>query len=142
MTLWYLQRSFKNDTDITPHHASLAARPVDQDTHPRPAESMTYHATLLYYKQINQHVAATAGGNKTAKIVLHSFQYAEIIVPFDAGDEATRICMMCDAARRLKPVGTENTLQPYPMLSFHANRLFVLSFLGLLLLMNVATIEN
>lgn len=68
---------------------------------------MTYHSTLLYYEWINKHVAERAGGNNTAKIVLHSFNYADIIAPFHAGDEATSIRQLSEAALGLKAIGAD-----------------------------------
>ncbi|KAF7563831.1 hypothetical protein G7046_g318 [Stylonectria norvegica] len=68
---------------------------------------MTYHATSLYYSTINDYVQEHVPGNHSAKIVMHSFDYAEIIAPFHAGDYASVSQQLCTAAHNLKAIGAD-----------------------------------
>ncbi|RGP73127.1 aspartate glutamate racemase [Fusarium longipes] len=67
----------------------------------------TYHATLIYYKEINDHVQKTLGGGHSSKLVLHSFDYAELVSIFQAGDYDEVSRQLCTAAKNLKSIGAE-----------------------------------
>jgi aspartate racemase len=67
----------------------------------------TYHATLIYYKEINDHVQKTLGGSHSSKLVLHSFDYAELVGIFQAGDYDEVSRQLCTAAKNLKSIGAE-----------------------------------
>ncbi|KAK8074212.1 hypothetical protein PG994_005111 [Apiospora phragmitis] len=66
---------------------------------------MTYHATATYYLTINEHVQKQLGGKNSARILLHSFNYADIMTPWYAGDLAAVRQQLCDAAAGLKTAG-------------------------------------
>ncbi|KAF5022691.1 hypothetical protein F66182_5239 [Fusarium sp. NRRL 66182] len=68
----------------------------------------TYHATLVvYYKEINDYVQKQLGGGHSSKLVLHSFDYAEIVGVFQAGDFDEVRRQLCLTATNLKSVGAE-----------------------------------
>ncbi|KAJ4258046.1 hypothetical protein NW762_008186 [Fusarium torreyae] len=67
----------------------------------------TYHATLIYYKEINDYVQKYLGGSHSSKLVLHSFDYAEIVGVFQAGDFDEVSRQLCAAANNLKSIGAE-----------------------------------
>lgn len=68
---------------------------------------MTYHATALYYKQINNRVQERLGGRHSAKIVLQSFNFNEIMDIWLAGRRDEVGQMLCAAASNLKSIGAE-----------------------------------
>lgn len=68
---------------------------------------MTYHATATYYLTINEHVQKQLGGKNSAKILLHSFNYSDIITPWHAGDKDAVRQQLCDAAAGLKKGGAD-----------------------------------
>lgn len=68
---------------------------------------MTYHATTLYYDQINAYVQKHLGGNHSAKIVLHSFDYAELIGKFHEGDFEEVSRQLSTAGKNLRSIGAE-----------------------------------
>ena len=71
---------------------------------------MTYHATLLYYAQINATVQARLGGSHSAKLILHSFDHQEMGELFNSGqwDKAGEI--LVKAAINLKKSGADATM--------------------------------
>ncbi|KAN0115364.1 aspartate racemase [Hyaloscypha variabilis] len=68
---------------------------------------ISYHATTLYYSQINEHVQRTVGGGQSAKIVLHSFAYLDIMDPFHAGDLEDCGRQFAAAGKNLKSIGAD-----------------------------------
>ncbi|KAK8005036.1 Asp/Glu/hydantoin racemase [Apiospora arundinis] len=66
---------------------------------------MTYHATATYYTTINDHVQEKLGGKNSAKILLHSFNYSDIITPWQAGNRDAVRDQLCDAAAGLQRGG-------------------------------------
>ncbi|KAK8023669.1 aspartate racemase [Apiospora rasikravindrae] len=68
---------------------------------------MTYHATATYYMAINKHVQKQLGGMNSAKILLHSFNFADIMTPWHAGDRNAVRQQLCDAAAGLKTAGAD-----------------------------------
>ncbi|KAH7174848.1 Asp/Glu racemase [Fusarium flagelliforme] len=67
----------------------------------------TYRATLIYYDLINEHVQKTLGGSHSSKLVLHSFDYSDLVAIFQAGDYAEVSNQLCTAAKNLKSIGAE-----------------------------------
>lgn len=67
----------------------------------------TWHSTLEYYRGINEQVAARLGGLSSAKLWLHSVNFAELQPPTD--DEGWRrvAAYFGDAAERLERAGAE-----------------------------------
>lgn len=68
---------------------------------------MTYHATALYYKQINDHVQERLGGRHSAKIVLQSFNFDEIMSTWFGGRREEVGEMLAAAAANLKSIGAD-----------------------------------
>ncbi|KAE9378802.1 aspartate racemase [Stipitochalara longipes BDJ] len=68
---------------------------------------ISYHATTLYYSQINEHVQKVVGGGQSAKIVLHSFAYADIMAPFHAGEYKEFGRQISAAGKNLQSIGAE-----------------------------------
>ncbi|KAL5603965.1 hypothetical protein FOVSG1_006715 [Fusarium oxysporum f. sp. vasinfectum] len=67
----------------------------------------TYHATLIYYKEINDYVQKHLGGSHSSKLLLHSFDYADLVSIFQAGDYDEVSRQICTAAKNLKSIGAE-----------------------------------
>ncbi len=68
---------------------------------------MSWNSTELYYRLINQTIAREAGGLHSAKILLHSFDFAEIAALQKAEDWAGATKRMVEAALGLKRAGAE-----------------------------------
>ncbi|KAK8093021.1 aspartate racemase [Apiospora kogelbergensis] len=68
---------------------------------------MTYHATATYYTTINDHVQQQLGGKNSARILLHSFNFADIMTPWAAGDRDAVRQQLCDAAAGLQRGGAD-----------------------------------
>ena len=68
---------------------------------------MSWESTLEYYRVINQAVREELGGLHSARIVMHSFDLAEIATLQGEGDweEATKL--MIGAARKLERIGAD-----------------------------------
>ena len=71
---------------------------------------MTYHATGLYYKFINNYIQSQLGGGHSAKILLHSFDHAEITSLWRQGKNDTVLGLFIDAANNLKRSGADATV--------------------------------
>lgn len=68
---------------------------------------MSWESTLTYYRLINQAVAARLGGLHSAKILLHSVDFAEIEQYQTAGDWAASAKALTEAARGLAAAGAD-----------------------------------
>ncbi|KAK5936824.1 hypothetical protein PMZ80_010943 [Knufia obscura] len=68
---------------------------------------LTYHATLLYYKQINDRVQERLGGGHSASLVIRSFDFADIMKHFNGGDHGETARQLVEAAKNLKLSGAE-----------------------------------
>lgn len=68
---------------------------------------MSWESTLLYYRQLNQGVAARLGGLHSAKLVLHSVDFAPLAAMQAAGDWAGAAQLLADAARGLRAAGAD-----------------------------------
>ncbi len=68
---------------------------------------MSWESSLEYYRIINRIVRETLGGLHCARIVMYSFDFAEIAALQDEGDweEATKL--MVRAAQRLESAGAD-----------------------------------
>lgn len=66
---------------------------------------VTYHATLIYYKTINDYVQQTLGNGHSASLVLHSFDFADLMVPYHAGNHDEVIRRFVEAGKNLKMSG-------------------------------------
>lgn len=68
---------------------------------------MTYHATALYYSQINARVQSTLGNGHSAKIILHSFDFADVMSHFHKKDYDEYTRQLVIAGRNLKMSGAD-----------------------------------
>ena len=71
---------------------------------------MSWESSAHYYKLINEGVRAARGPSTSARLLLWSFDFAEIEVLQHAGDWAALSELMCDAGRRLAAAGAEHLL--------------------------------
>lgn len=68
---------------------------------------MSWESTLLYYRLLNQGVAARLGGLHGAELVLHSVDFAPLAALQAAGDWAGAAAVLGDAARGLRAAGAQ-----------------------------------
>ncbi|MBS0254407.1 MAG: aspartate/glutamate racemase family protein [Proteobacteria bacterium] len=68
---------------------------------------MSWESSATYYRLINQRVRAALGGNASARLILYSFDFAEIEAMQMAGDWDGLTARMVDAARRLVGAGAD-----------------------------------
>jgi aspartate racemase len=67
----------------------------------------TWHSTVEYYRGINEQVAARLGGLSSARLWLHSVDFAELQPPSDAEGWRRVASYLADVARRLEQAGAE-----------------------------------
>ena len=68
---------------------------------------MSWESTVPYYRVINELVRERRGGLHSARIALHSFDFAEVAALQKAEDWDALTRMMSDAAKALKAAGAE-----------------------------------
>lgn len=68
---------------------------------------MTYHATSLYYNQINAHLQSSLGGAHSANLLLHSFDHTEMSHLFLSNQWDTVTTKFASAAKDMKAAGAE-----------------------------------
>lgn len=68
---------------------------------------MSWESTLLYYRLLNQGVAARLGGLHSARLLLHSVDFAPLAAMQAAGDWAGAARVLADAARGLRRAGAQ-----------------------------------
>lgn len=68
---------------------------------------MSWESTAIYYRLINEEVRSRVGGLHSAKLLLWSFDFAEIAERQHADDWAGATDMMVEAARTLEQAGAE-----------------------------------
>lgn len=68
---------------------------------------MSWESTLPYYRIVNERVRARLGGLHSAKLILHSVDFAEIEALQHAGDWDAAGARLADAARGLRLAGAE-----------------------------------
>ncbi|RJG43522.1 aspartate/glutamate racemase family protein [Mesorhizobium sp. DCY119] len=71
---------------------------------------MSWESTAIYYRHLNEIVRERLGGLHSAKLLLWSFDFAEIAERQHAGDWRGAAALMIDAARRLEEAGAEGLL--------------------------------
>lgn len=69
---------------------------------------MSWESTLPYYRIVNERVRQRLGGLHSAKLVLHSVDFAEIEALQHAGDWDAAGAILADAARGLHAAGAES----------------------------------
>jgi aspartate racemase len=69
---------------------------------------MTYHATLIYYEQINRHIQVTLGGSHSASLILRSFDFGSDIGPLFTSHQWDKASQkLVTAAKSLRDAGAE-----------------------------------
>lgn len=68
---------------------------------------MSWESTLLYYRLLNQGVAARLGGLHSAKLLLHSVDFAPLAAMQAAADWGGAARLLADAARGLRAAGVQ-----------------------------------
>ena len=71
---------------------------------------MSWESSAQYYRLINEGVRAARGPTASAKVLLWSFDFAEIEALQHAGDWPALTALMIDAAKRLAGAGAEQLL--------------------------------
>lgn len=71
---------------------------------------MSWESSAQYYRLINEGVRAARGPTASARILLWSFDFAEIEALQHAGDWATLTSLMANAGQRLAAAGAEHLL--------------------------------
>lgn len=71
---------------------------------------MSWESTAIYYRLLNEIVRERLGGLHSAKLLLHSFDFAEIAERQHHGDWDGAGVLLADAARKLEAGGAEGLL--------------------------------
>lgn len=71
---------------------------------------MSWESTAIYYRLLNEIVRERLGGLHSAKLLLHSFDFAEIAERQHHGDWDGAGVILADAARKLEAGGAEGLL--------------------------------
>jgi len=71
---------------------------------------MSWESTAIYYRLINEGVRQRLGGLHSARLLMWSFDFAQIAERQHAGDWAGATAMMIDAAGKLETGGAEGLL--------------------------------
>ncbi len=71
---------------------------------------MSWESTATYYRLLNEGVREKCGGLHSAKLLLWSFDFAEVAARQHAGDWAGATTLMIDAAQRLERGGADALL--------------------------------
>ena len=71
---------------------------------------MSWESTAVYYRLLNQGVAARLGGLHSAALLLHSVDFADIAARQSAGDWAGAAAQLGAAARGLQSAGAQGLL--------------------------------
>ena len=69
---------------------------------------ISWHSTIEYYRLINQQVGARLGGLHSAKLLLYSVDFQEVIPTDDGWPRITSL--FCDLAQRLERAGADGLL--------------------------------
>lgn len=68
---------------------------------------MSWESTAIYYRHLNEQVRDRKGGLHSARLLLHSLDFAEVAERQHAGDWAGAAEILVDAARRLERGGAQ-----------------------------------
>lgn len=66
---------------------------------------MSWESTAVYYRQLNELVRQHGGGLRSAKILLHSFDFSEIVALQQAGDWKKASDLLAEAGQNLERAG-------------------------------------
>ena len=67
-------------------------------------------STELYYRLLNRHARDRLGGNHSAKLMISSFDFAEMVDPYEAQDWPRFIDVAVKSAERLKAAGVDGVI--------------------------------
>lgn len=67
----------------------------------------SWYSTIDYYRIINETVNKRSGNNSSAKILLYSVDFGEIVVLTENGDWEAIAKILCDAAQKLELAGAD-----------------------------------
>lgn len=68
---------------------------------------MSWESTAVYYRQLNELAREQGGGLCSAKVLLHSFNFEEIVACQKAGDWKKASDMLAEAGRHLQNAGAD-----------------------------------
>jgi aspartate racemase len=68
---------------------------------------MSWESTAIYYRYLNERVRERLGGLHSAKLLLWSFDFAEVAERQHVGDWQGAATLLADAARKLEAAGAE-----------------------------------
>ena len=68
---------------------------------------MTYHATALYYTLINSHIQTRLGGSHSARLLMHSFDHAEMSTYLTTNQWPLLTRSLVQAAQNMKAGGAQ-----------------------------------
>lgn len=68
---------------------------------------MSWESTLLYYQTINREVSLRLGGLHSAKVLMHSLDFEEVVKGQKAGDWAGLARLLGEAAQGLSRAGAD-----------------------------------
>ena len=71
---------------------------------------MSWDSTAIYYRHLNEIVRERLGGLHSAKLLLWSFDFADIAERQASGDWDGAAALLCDAAKKLEAAGAEGLL--------------------------------
>src|ERR1051326_3894252 len=70
----------------------------------------TWSSTALYYEHINRGIAQRLGGHHSARLLIESIDFADLVALEDADDWDGVAKLNIDAARHLEAAGAEGVL--------------------------------
>ena len=82
----------------------------------------SWHSTAIYYHNLNDLAAQRLGGVASAKLILVSLDFAEVVANQSGGDLSTNEGLVLDAADRLKAAGAEGIVLCANTLHFFADQ--------------------
>jgi aspartate racemase len=71
---------------------------------------LSWESTAFYYRYINQGIKARLGGLHSAKCLLYSFDFAEVVQLQEAGQWQEAAALLAEAAVRLEASGCDVVL--------------------------------
>ena len=82
----------------------------------------SWHSTAVYYRELNELAAQRQGGVASAKLILVSLDFAEVVANQSGGDLTANEGLVLDAAERLKSAGAEGIVLCANTLHFFADQ--------------------
>ncbi|MBX3119592.1 MAG: aspartate/glutamate racemase family protein [Fimbriimonadaceae bacterium] len=82
----------------------------------------TWHSTAIYYRHLNELASAKLGGVSSAKCILVSLDFQEVVQNQSGGDLSQNESLILDAAVRLKSAGAEGIMLCANTMHFFADK--------------------